>query len=190
MVAPATLIGIFCATAGRWERRRANCGQKCYNCGLVGEGTPPARPVGDPGRLTIPPSPFPPAPAASRRTRNVRGAERPQRRRASLHGTPPTGAAMSSTNAKPQTRQPAAQRGTRTSRKNTAAASMLTSERIAADLAAFRKNGGKIEVLGNTKVFKSAGPMLSASKKTAARKTPAEEPARIQPPPPAPPHGR
>lgn len=82
---------------------------------------------------------------------------------------------MSSTNAKTQTRQPAAQRRTRTSRKNTAAASMLTSERIAADLAAFRKNGGKIEVLGNTKVFKSAGPMRSASKKTAARKTPAKK---------------
>lgn len=81
---------------------------------------------------------------------------------------------MSTTNAKPQTRQPAAQRRTRASRK-TAAASMLTSERIAADLAAFRKNGGKIEVLGNTKVFKSAGPMRSATKKAAARKTPAKK---------------
>lgn len=82
---------------------------------------------------------------------------------------------MSTTNAKPQTRQPAAQRRTRSSARKNAAASMLTSERIAADLAAFRKDGGKIEVLGNTKVFKTAGPMGSASKKTAARKVPAKK---------------
>ncbi|WP_066097274.1 hypothetical protein [Xanthomonas massiliensis] len=30
----------------------------------------------------------------------------------------------------------------------------LTSERIAADLAAFRKSGGRIEVLGNTQALK------------------------------------
>ncbi len=80
---------------------------------------------------------------------------------------------MSTTNAKTQTRQPATRRG-RSSRKSAAAAT-LTSERIAADLAAFRKAGGKIEVLGNTKVFKSTGPMRSASKKTAARKAPAKK---------------
>ena len=74
---------------------------------------------------------------------------------------------MSSTNATPQTRQPATRR-TRTSSRKTNAASMLTSERIAADLAAFRKSGGKIEVLGNTKVFQSMGPMAAASKAKAA----------------------
>ena len=35
-------------------------------------------------------------------------------------------------------------------------------------MAAFRKSGGKIEVLGNTKVFKSVGPMSSSSKSKAA----------------------
>lgn len=33
----------------------------------------------------------------------------------------------------------------------------LTSERIAADLAAFRKAGGRIEVLGNTPALKKQG---------------------------------
>lgn len=82
---------------------------------------------------------------------------------------------MSSTNTQPQTRQPAAKRRSRASSRKNSAATMLTSERIAADLAAFRKAGGKIEVLGNTKVFKSAGPMRSATKKTAARKAPAKK---------------
>ncbi len=82
---------------------------------------------------------------------------------------------MSSTNTQPQTRQPAAQRRTRSSSRKNTAASLLTSERIASDLAEFRKAGGKIEVLGNTKVFKSAGPMRSATKKTAARKAPAKK---------------
>lgn len=77
---------------------------------------------------------------------------------------------MSSTNAKPQT-QPSAKRArTRSSSRKAESANALTSERIAADLAAFRKGGGKIEVLGNTKVFQSMGPMAAASKAKAATK--------------------
>lgn len=70
-----------------------------------------------------------------------------------------------------KTRQPAASRTRRrsTGRKSDRDAA-LTSERIAADLAAFRKSGGKIEVLGNTKVFQSVGPMASSRAKKAAKK--------------------
>ena len=72
---------------------------------------------------------------------------------------------MSSTNAKPQTRQPSAKRArTRSSSRKAESANALTSERIAADLAAFRKGGGKIEVLGTTTQFKNTSPMRSASK--------------------------
>lgn len=70
-----------------------------------------------------------------------------------------------STNAKPQTRQPAAARSrSRSSAKKNDRGTSLTSERIAADLAAFRKGGGKIEVLGTTTQFKNTSPMRSASK--------------------------
>lgn len=80
-----------------------------------------------------------------------------------------------SSNTQPKTRQPAARTRTRSSgRKNDRGAS-LTSERIAADLAAFRKGGGKIEVLGNTKVFKNLGPMASASKTAKAKKAAAKK---------------
>ena len=84
---------------------------------------------------------------------------------------------MSSTSAKPQTRQPSAKRArTRSSSRKADGANALTSERIADDLAAFRKSGGKIEVLGNTKVFKSMGPMAAASKaKAAAKKAPVKK---------------
>jgi len=85
---------------------------------------------------------------------------------------------MSSTNAKPQTPQPSAKRArTRSSTRKADSANALTSERIADDLAAFRKGGGKIEVLGNTKVFKSMGPMAAASKaKTdSAKKAPVKK---------------
>lgn len=76
---------------------------------------------------------------------------------------------MSSTNAKPQSHQPSAKRArTRSSSRKADGANALTSERIADDLAAFRKSGGKIEVLGNTKVFQSMGPMAAASKAKAA----------------------
>lgn len=74
-----------------------------------------------------------------------------------------------STNAKPQSSQPSASRArTRGSARKGDRNATMTSERIAADLAAFRKDGGKIEVLGNTKVFKSIGPMASSSKTKAA----------------------
>jgi hypothetical protein len=43
-------------------------------------------------------------------------------------------------------------------------AAQLTSQRIAADLAAFKKSGGRIEVLGNT-------PLRPYSSRTASRKT-------------------
>jgi len=84
---------------------------------------------------------------------------------------------MSSTTAKPETRQPAPKRArTRTSSRKADAANAMTSDRIAADLAAFRKSGGKIEVLGNTKVFQSMGPMASASKaKATATKAPVKK---------------
>lgn len=84
-----------------------------------------------------------------------------------------------STSAKPQTRQPAATRRGRGSTRVSDRALSLTSERIAADVAAFRKSGGKIEVLGNTKVFKSVGPMSSSSKtKAAAAKKKKAAPAK------------
>lgn len=73
-----------------------------------------------------------------------------------------------STNAK-TTPKPAPRR--RASGRKSERNASLTSERIAADLTAFRKDGGKIEVLGNTKVFKSFGPM--ATSKKAAKKAPA-----------------
>lgn len=84
-----------------------------------------------------------------------------------------------STKAKTQPRQPSASRArSRTARKGERNASM-TSERIAADLATFRKDGGKIEVLGNTQVFKSIGPMAASSKtKAAAAKTKTAAPAK------------
>lgn len=86
-----------------------------------------------------------------------------------------------STSAKPQNRQPSAARArSRSSSRKGDSGASLTSERIAADLAAFRKGGGKIEVLGNTKVFKSIGPMTSSSKTkaAAAKKKKAATPAK------------
>lgn len=79
-----------------------------------------------------------------------------------------------STNAKSQTHQPAARSRSRSSARKNDRGATLTSERIAADLAAFRKGGGKIEVLGTTTSFKNTSPMRSASSsartKTAAKK--------------------
>ncbi|MEN1928362.1 hypothetical protein WCE37_05070 [Luteimonas sp. MJ250] len=46
----------------------------------------------------------------------------------------------------------------------------LTSQRIAADLASFKKSGGRIEVLGNT-------PLRPYTSRTTSRKTAAAEPA-------------
>lgn len=75
---------------------------------------------------------------------------------------------MSTSAKKTPTRQPSTTRRGRGSTRVSDRALSLTSERIAADVAAFRKSGGKIEVLGNTKVFKSVGPMSSSSKSKAA----------------------
>jgi len=44
----------------------------------------------------------------------------------------------------------------RSERKGAAANSMINSSSIAEDLAAFRRNGGKIEVLGTTWALKKA----------------------------------
>lgn len=49
-------------------------------------------------------------------------------------------------------------------------AAHLTSQRIAADLAAFKKAGGRIEVLGNT-------PLRPYTSRTTSRKTAAKTPA-------------
>lgn len=84
-----------------------------------------------------------------------------------------------STNAQSKTRQPSTARArTRSSGRKGDRSASLTSERIAADLAAFRKDGGKIEVLGNTKVFKNLGPMASASKTSKAKKAAATAAAK------------
>ncbi|MGY0559307.1 MULTISPECIES: hypothetical protein [unclassified Luteimonas] len=79
-----------------------------------------------------------------------------------------------STDAKPQTQKPAARTRTRTSGRKNDRGSSLTSERIADDLAAFRKDGGKIEVLGTTTNFKNTSPMRSASKTARTKKAPAK----------------
>ncbi len=50
-------------------------------------------------------------------------------------------------------------------------AAQLTSQRIASDLAAFKKAGGRIEVLGNT-------PLRPYSSRTASRKTAATPAAK------------
>lgn len=83
-----------------------------------------------------------------------------------------------STNAPSKSRQPSASRTRRrTSARKGDRDTSLTSERIAADLAAFRKSGGKIEVLGNTKVFQNLGPMAS-SKNSKAKKAAAPSAAK------------
>ncbi|PBS14194.1 hypothetical protein CMZ82_01630 [Lysobacteraceae bacterium NML93-0792] len=58
-----------------------------------------------------------------------------------------------------------------TERKSKQAPSM-SHDRIAADIAAFRKAGGKVEVLGNTPIQRRAAPAASA--------TPAAAPARAR----------
>src|SRR5699024_9059864 len=114
-------------------------------------------PVGFPGRLITQYRPCRRHPATARR--RARKVPAPDGHPLShAHGHVPTGDAMS-TSAKTQSRQPTATRArTRTSARKGDRSTSLTSERIADDLAAFRKDGGKIEVLGNTQVFKSIGP--------------------------------
>ncbi|MGY1457860.1 MULTISPECIES: hypothetical protein [unclassified Luteimonas] len=53
-------------------------------------------------------------------------------------------------------------------------ASHLTSQRIAADLASFKKSGGRIEVLGNT-------PLRPYTSRTTSRKTAVAKPAADAP---------
>lgn len=60
-----------------------------------------------------------------------------------------------------------------TERKSKQAPSM-SHDRIAADIAAFRKAGGKVEVLGNTPIQRRAAPAA------AAPATPAAAPARAR----------
>ena len=64
--------------------------------------------------------------------------------------------------AKPRTTSPAPLRRSNTSK---GASFHITSESIAADLAAFRKQGGRIEVLGNT-------PLRSANNASPFRSSP------------------
>lgn len=58
----------------------------------------------------------------------------------------------------------------RRSSSSAANAAGLTSQRIASDLAAFKKSGGRIEVLGNT-------PLRPYSARTSTRKTAPAKPA-------------
>lgn len=54
----------------------------------------------------------------------------------------------------------------------------VTSERIAADLAAFRKSGGRIEVLGNTRSLTKIDPDGTNPPPDAAAEKPAAKKAR------------
>lgn len=51
--------------------------------------------------------------------------------------------------------------------------SAITHERLAADLAAFRKAGGKIEVLGVTPALRRIDPIANSAQATAAAVVPA-----------------
>ena len=57
-----------------------------------------------------------------------------------------------------------------TATKNSHTADSLSHEAIASDIAAFRKRGGRIEVLGNTPL-RTTAPAAFRSKNTAQRKT-------------------
>ncbi|MEN1940724.1 hypothetical protein WCE41_06640 [Luteimonas sp. MJ246] len=72
-------------------------------------------------------------------------------------------AAPTSTTAPARARASAPLRRSSSSRANSAA-THLTSQRIAADLASFKKSGGRIEVLGNT-------PLRPYTSRTTSRKT-------------------
>lgn len=68
--------------------------------------------------------------------------------------------ASTSTSARPRASAPLRRSGTSSA---SSSAAHLTSQRIAADLAAFKKSGGRIEVLGNT-------PLRPYSARTTTRK--------------------
>ncbi|NLA67803.1 MAG: hypothetical protein GX856_06095 [Gammaproteobacteria bacterium] len=77
---------------------------------------------------------------------------------------------MSRSNAQKKTDTPARARASAPLRRSSSSSSsrnnaaQLTSQRIAADLAAFKKSGGRIEVLGNT-------PIRPYVSRTSSRKT-------------------
>jgi len=62
----------------------------------------------------------------------------------------------------------------RTSTSKASSAAHLTSQRIAADLASFKKSGGRIEVLGNT-------PLRPYTSRTSSRKAAPAETAAAAP---------
>jgi hypothetical protein len=62
-----------------------------------------------------------------------------------------------------------------TTPEKAAAGGPITSERIAADLAAFRAGGGRIEVLGNTRVLSPSEMALLPKVTVAPQKTPARK---------------
>jgi hypothetical protein len=60
------------------------------------------------------------------------------------------------------------------------AANSMSHQSIAEDIAAFRKRGGRIEVIGNTPL-RNRAPTPFRSNTTATRKAPAERPAAAAP---------
>ena len=77
------------------------------------------------------------------------------------HGDSTEGDSLQAKAAKPRTTSPAPLRRSNTSK---GASFHITSESIAADLAAFRKQGGRIEVLGNTPLHANVSAFRSTSK--------------------------
>lgn len=87
----------------------------------------------------------------------------------------------SSTQKKTETTTPRARASAplrRSSSGSAASAAHLTSQRIAADLATFKKSGGRIEVLGNTPLRPYTS--RTTGRKTAAATTPAATTAKAK----------
>lgn len=79
---------------------------------------------------------------------------------------------MSRSNSKTAATQPASRASAPLRRRSSSASSNaahLTSQRIAADLAAFKKAGGRIEVLGNTPL-RPYSARTTTTRKTAPKK--------------------
>lgn len=80
---------------------------------------------------------------------------------------------MSRSNSKTAATQPASRASAPLRRRSSSSASSnaahLTSQRIAADLAAFKKAGGRIEVLGNTPL-RPYSARTTTTRKTAPKK--------------------
>lgn len=81
---------------------------------------------------------------------------------------------MSRSNSKTASPQPAPRASAPLRRRGSSSASsnamQMTSQRIAADLAAFKKSGGRIEVLGNTPL-RPYSARTTTTRKTAAKKS-------------------